>query len=120
MLVEQYPSNGEEKPFGYHSVVEMLQKQLREEAGRDWELKCIPRAYVRVMKPKVEGENGVDEVATKHTLPTLALPVPIDITKKPLFPETYFSMFAEQDIQVCWNFHIPLRTLLTSPRLCLT
>jgi nuclear cap-binding protein subunit 1 len=101
MLVDPYPSNGEDKPFGYQSVVEMLQKQLREEANRNWELKCIPRVYFPVKKEMpAEGENGIAKEGTSHALPALALPVPVDITKKPLFPETFFSMFTDQDIQV--------------------
>jgi nuclear cap-binding protein subunit 1 len=98
MLVDPYPSNGEDKPFGYQSIVEMLQKQLREEASRGWELKCIPRIYVSAKKS--EGENGVTKEAAKHALPAFTVPVPVDITKKPLFPETFFTMFADQDIQV--------------------
>lgn len=111
MLVDPYPTDGEEKPFGYQSVVEMLQKQLREEASRDWELKCIPRVYSSAKKPAAaEGENGVAKEITKHALPALTVPVPVDITKKPLFPETFFTMFAGQDIQVHTRFLIRFGT----------
>jgi nuclear cap-binding protein subunit 1 len=104
-LVDPYPINGEDKPFGYQSVVELLQKQLREEASHDWPLKCIARAYVPIKEVKSEGENGAEKEASKHTLPALVVPVPIDITKKPLVPETFFTMFADQDIQV--SDHVP-------------
>ena len=99
-LVDPFPINGEDKPFGFQSVVELLQQQLREESSKDWALKCIPRPYVPFKAPKTDGETGAATETNKHALPALTIPMPVDIFKKPLAPETFFTMFAEQDIAV--------------------
>lgn len=98
MLVDPYPSDSETKPFGYQSVAYLLQNQLRLEESNDWPLKCIPRIY-KSAAVAVEGENGVKE-ATKHALPALTVPVPVDVAKKPLFPDTYFTVYGDQEIAV--------------------
>ncbi|KIV99622.1 uncharacterized protein PV09_08688 [Verruconis gallopava] len=104
-LVDGFPAEFEDRPFGYQSVVEMLQKQLRGEANRNWEFKCIPRLYVPIKAVKTDCENGVAQDPTKHTLPAITIPAPVDATKRPLFPETHFTMFANQDIKTVPSMH---------------
>lgn len=98
-MVEQYPGAGgniDERPFGYQSVIGFLQKQLQSEAENDWKLSFIPKAY----KP-VKRENGSEESkeSTKHDFPVIAVPSPINPGPRPLFPESYFSLYADQDVE---------------------
>ena len=110
-MVDPFPINGEEKPFGFQSIVELLQQQLREEASQGWALKCIARPYVAFKALKAEDrEDGAAKESTKHALPALTIPLPVDIFKKPLVPETFFTMFAEQDI------HVSVTIILTEHR----
>lgn len=95
-LVEVY-SGGDEKPFPFYSVLGLLQKQLQAEAANGWDLAFISRLY----KPSKPDE--ADDMATeppRHPLPTIAIPSPVNPGPKPLFPEAYFSLYADQDIEV--------------------
>lgn len=95
-LVDPYPSDTEDKPFGFQSLIGLLQKQLQKEAARGWKLACIPRVYI-----KREKEGNVDEekTATKHSFPAITVPSPVNPGPHPLFPETYFSLYADQDVE---------------------
>lgn len=108
-MVEQYPGAGgniDERPFGYQSVIGFLQKQLQSEAENDWKLSFIPKAY----KP-VKRENGSEESkeSTKHDFPVIAVPSPINPGPRPLFPESYFSLYADQDVEVSFSQHYALK-----------
>ncbi|KAK7613028.1 cap binding protein [Phyllosticta citricarpa] len=95
-LVDPYPGDSEDKPFGFQSVIGHLQKQLQKEASRGWKLACIPRVYT-----KREKEANADEenTVTKHSFPAIAVPSPVNPGPRPLFPETYFSLYADQDVE---------------------
>ncbi|EKG09876.1 MIF4G-like type 3 [Macrophomina phaseolina MS6] len=98
-MVEQYPGAGgntDERPFGYQSVIGLLQRQLQTEAEKGWKLSFIPKAY----KP-VKRENGSEESKepTKHDFPSITIPSPVNPGPRPLFPESYFSLYADQDVE---------------------
>ncbi|KAI9772878.1 MAG: hypothetical protein M1840_008760 [Geoglossum simile] len=93
-LVDPYPD--EKKPREPVSVLSLLQKQLQAEAGRDWELACIPRVWRLPL-----GEDGQDPLAaaTKHAFPEIPIPNSVNPGPKPLFPEVFFSAYADQEVE---------------------
>ncbi|KAI9718955.1 MAG: hypothetical protein M1812_003840 [Candelaria pacifica] len=95
-LVDPYPGNGREKSREPQSFISLLQKQLQDEASRDWELSCILRPWKMPL-----GEDGVDPLSTaqKHAFPALAVPQSLNPGPKTLLPEIYFSVYAEQDLE---------------------
>ncbi|EON66612.1 hypothetical protein W97_05858 [Coniosporium apollinis CBS 100218] len=95
-LVEIYPGDSDDRPFGYQSIIGMLQKQLQSESEKGWELACIPRLFA----PKPKEEETSDEAAltsAKHAFPSITVSSPINPGPKPLFPDAYFSLYADQD-----------------------
>ncbi|PGG97875.1 nuclear cap-binding protein subunit 1 [Blastomyces parvus] len=119
-LVDPLPSD-ELKEENRMSVIGLLQKQLQEEARLGWELTCIPRPWTGLTsttKPAVvtpEGdEEKADEMkeekeekepedplknATKHAFPTIAVPNPVPNGPKSIFPDVYFSVYFDQDLE---------------------
>ena len=101
-LVDPYPSReGEEKPMAFGSLIGMLQSQLQAEATSGWKLACIPRVYEPKTK-SVDGEaNGNGEVSTttQHIFPDINVPSPVNAGARPLFPEIFFSLYADQEIE---------------------
>jgi nuclear cap-binding protein subunit 1 len=95
------------------SFIGLLQTQLQNEsANRGWELKCLPRPWKSLELPKkkqeAEGdEDGEDkmeetlslEYAAKHPLPTVAVPDPVKNGPKAIYPEVYYSVYLEQDLE---------------------
>ena len=108
-LVDPYPNinDQEEKPMSCASVIFLLQQQLQDEANNGWELRCIPRVYDpsrRLQGADGEtngGENGTAEAtdSVKHSFPSINVPSPVNPGTKALFPEVYFSVFADQGIE---------------------
>lgn len=85
------------------SLLRVLQAQLQAEASDGWKLSCIPRLF-RAADVAMDGadQNGdTEKVASKHTFPTITVPSSVNPGPKPLFPELYFSLFADQEIEVC-------------------
>lgn len=104
-LVDPYPSReGEEKPMAFGSLIGLLQRQLQGEAASGWKLACIPRVYEPRSKSNgaADGEaNGDAEqsVASQHAFPAITVPSPINPGPKPLFPDVFFSLYADQEIE---------------------
>jgi nuclear cap-binding protein subunit 1 len=106
-LVAPYPVDDENRPFGFQSVIGLLQKQLEREAEKGWTLGCIARPYRSIVKPPhVEGEengengeNGDAKKTNKHPLPTVTIPTAENLAQKPLFPETFFSIYADLEVE---------------------
>jgi nuclear cap-binding protein subunit 1 len=95
-LVNPYPGNGNEEISEPTSVISMLQKQLQNEAVNGWELACIPRPW----KMSVDGDQeDTLVIAPKHALPAIDVPETVIPGSKPLFPEIYFSVYANQDVE---------------------
>lgn len=101
-LVDPYPTaEGEQKPMACPSILSALQTQLQGEAASGWKLECIPR-LTRVTSPApIEGENGEQAAPGKHSFPQLSVPSPVNPGPHSLFPEVCFSLFADQDVEVC-------------------
>ena len=95
-LVEPYVGDTEDKPFPHYSIITLLQTQLQNEAKSGWKLDCIPKFLGPA--PRIKDEETV--APHKHHLPTFTLPSPINPGPKLLYPEAYFSLYADQDIQV--------------------
>ncbi|KAI7234649.1 hypothetical protein KC330_g4692 [Hortaea werneckii] len=104
--VDPYPMSGdsEEKAMTAVSVISMLQRQLQEEASSGWQLKCIPRVYVPKEAPAADGDaeetNGdASKEFAKHAFPVMNVPsAVIEGPRKP-FPEIFFSLYADQEIE---------------------
>ena len=96
-LVEPYVGDTEDKPFPHYSVIGLLQKQLQNESDSGWKLDCIPRFSAPV--PRNLDAEAVPPTPQKHLLPKIAISSPINPGSKPLFPEAYFSLYADQDIE---------------------
>lgn len=95
-LVNPYPGNGTEDISEPASIISMLQKQLQSEAASGWELACIPRPW----KVSLDGDQeDTLMIAPKHALPTINVPETVIPGSKPLFPEIYFSVYANQDVE---------------------
>lgn len=116
-LVDPYPAgeNGEEKAMACKSIINVLQAQLQNEASAGWKLSCIPRLFKAAdvtMAGTEQNGNGngeaegdgegeaADKASQKHPFPTMTMPSPVNPGPKALFPELYFSLFADQDIEV--------------------
>jgi nuclear cap-binding protein subunit 1 len=95
-LVDPYPGNGEESFHEPQSVIGLLQKQLQTEAGQSWQLACIPRAW---KVAKAEGPEAAPTDGPKHALPPIEVPSPVSPGTRSKFPEIYFSVYADQDIE---------------------
>ncbi len=97
VFVDPYhPDDNEESPTGSTSFIALLQKQLQAEASNGWELACLPRPWEFPMED-IEQQNKLKE-ATLHALPTITIPEAVSSGPRPLFPEIYFSVYANQDV----------------------
>lgn len=105
-LVDPYPTNNEdeEKPMPFGSLISLLQRQLQAEGNDGWKLTVIPRAYTSpadaVMPDSGANGNGEVSKATKHAFPAITVPSPVNPGPKALFPETYFSVYEGQTMEV--------------------
>lgn len=101
-LVEAYAGDSEEKPFGYLSVIGLLQKQLQREASKDWELSFLPRIYSASRRPENANSDGTTDgevSSNQHAFPNIMVPSPVNPGPKPLFPEAFFSIYADQEVE---------------------
>ena len=77
-LAEPYPI-GDDRPFGYQSTIDLLQKQLLRESENGWKFACLPRIYTAKPVKEENGDtdamNGVEKIATKHAFPALTIPI---------------------------------------------
>lgn len=93
-LVDPFPSS-DATAVSHESALVLLQKHMLEESKRNWLLPCLPRPW-KISQPA--GEEDALASAQKHPLPTLELPTPLQIGPRQIFPEIYFSVYADQDI----------------------
>ncbi|KAH8431232.1 NCBP1 family protein [Aspergillus melleus] len=94
-LVKPFGPEGEQ-PGAVQSVISLLQTQLQQEATRGWELVCLPRPWNGVQGD--ENENFL-ETGTKHAFPQVTVPSPVKNGTRAIFPEVYFSVYSNQDIE---------------------
>lgn len=97
-LVEPYIGSDDNRPFGYQSVIGLLQKQLQAEQENGWALSVIPRPYKQIAKSEEDGAEEPKAPAT-HPFPVISIPSPVNPGSKPIFPEAYFSLYADQDVE---------------------
>ncbi|TQN73658.1 Nuclear cap-binding protein subunit 1 [Colletotrichum shisoi] len=96
-LIDPYIPEKEDQPTGSMSVIALLQKQLQHEAANGWELSCLPRPW-KLPLEEIEAQEKLDS-ATKHSLPPIAVPEKILAGSRPLFPEVYFSVYSNQEVE---------------------
>lgn len=94
-LVDPFHTEG--KPAESPSLCMLLQKQLQAEASKDWQLSCLPRPWVMPLED-IELQEKLSN-PTKHALPTVTIPARVIAGSRPLFPEVYFSVYAEQEVE---------------------
>lgn len=97
-LVDPYSDSGSEVSGSTQSVIALLQKQLQHEAEHGWPLKIIPRLFEPAAAPAVA--DGEDAEPVKHVFPTINLPDTVVVGPRPIFPEVFFSLYADQDLEV--------------------
>jgi nuclear cap-binding protein subunit 1 len=95
-LVDPFPSSEPGVPSGTENALALLQKHMQQESRNGWELACLPR-------PWKGGRTAEDEdpllAAQKHPFPAVTVPETVQAGPRPMFPEIYFSVYAEQDIE---------------------
>ncbi|KAI1776030.1 MIF4G like-domain-containing protein [Hypoxylon cercidicola] len=97
-LIDPYHAEeGIESPTANMSLIGLLQKQLQTEAMNDWELACLPRPW-QMPPEEIEQQDKLDN-AQKHTLPSILIPTTVVTGPRPLFPEIYFSVYVDQEIE---------------------
>ncbi|RSL96697.1 hypothetical protein CEP52_011324 [Fusarium oligoseptatum] len=96
-LVDPFPAQGKDASSGASlSVCMLLQKQLQTEAGKNWELACLPRPWQMPLED-IEAQDKLAN-APKHALPAISIPETVIAGPRPLFPEIYFSVYSDQDV----------------------
>ncbi|KAF4767419.1 hypothetical protein HAV15_009267 [Penicillium sp. str.  len=79
------------------SVISLMQTQLQAEANRGWELKCLPRPWKDVQDVETDEPKSFESV-TKVPFPAVTVPNPVPNGVRPLFPEVYLSVYANQEV----------------------
>ncbi|KAF2714840.1 hypothetical protein K504DRAFT_420996 [Pleomassaria siparia CBS 279.74] len=97
-LIHSYVRDSAETPISYLSIIALLQTQLSNEAESGWTFACIPHFNANAMR-MTNDEESLPSAPQMHAFPTLTIPSPVNPGPKPLFPEAYFSLFADQDIE---------------------
>ncbi|KAJ5279914.1 hypothetical protein N7478_005286 [Penicillium angulare] len=94
-------SPDENKEASGPSVISLLQSQLQGEASAGWELKCLPRPWKGVQeieKDEQDPNQKPFEPVNKVPFPEINVPNPVPNGTRPLFPEVYISVYANQEI----------------------
>ncbi|KAI0471095.1 MIF4G like-domain-containing protein [Xylariaceae sp. FL0804] len=98
VLIDPYHvDEGAESPTANMSLIGLLQKQLQSEATSGWQLSCLPRPWQMPLE-EIEQQEKLDS-AQKHTLPSIDIPEKVVAGPRPLFPEVYYSVYVNQDIE---------------------
>lgn len=79
------------------SVISLMQTQLQAEANQGWVLKCLPRPWKDVQDAETDEPKSFESV-TKVPFPTVTVPNPVPNGVRPLFPEVYLSVYANQEV----------------------
>ena len=96
-LVEPYINADTDGNPVAQSVIGLLQKQLQGEAANDWELAFIPRLFRGPSRDLMEDDVPPSQ---KHAFPAVTVPQIVRSGLDPVLPEVYFSLYADQDIEV--------------------
>jgi len=112
-LADPYPTDDQDaKPMACLSLLSMLQRQLQDEAASDWPLTCLPKISKIASGVKGSTEKGDEEAKTnddidmnddgsqeRHPFPTVTLPQTVNPGERLLFPQIYYSVFADQEVE---------------------
>lgn len=96
-LVDPLPSE-DGKPTETQSSIGLLQRQLQEESKQAWALACIPRPW-KITREEGKEEEDPLESATKHAFPAITVPNPVKNGPRAIFPEVYFSVYSDQEVE---------------------
>lgn len=96
-IVDPFHPEPEENAEALPSFCMLLQKQLQAEAGRNWELRCLPRPWQMPLED-IEVQEKLSN-PTKHALPSITIPETVVAGPRALFPEVHFSVYAGQDVE---------------------
>ncbi|PFH58474.1 hypothetical protein XA68_13616 [Ophiocordyceps unilateralis] len=97
-LVDPFHPEGEDaSPTASSNLCMLLQKQLQAEAANKWELACLPRPWKFALED-IEMQDRLAQ-APKHALPAINVPQTVVAGPRPLFPEVFFSVYADQDME---------------------
>jgi len=97
-LVEPYHAEtSEENANPSTSLIKLLQTQLQVEANSGWQLSFLPRPWEFPLG-EVEQQAKLND-ALKHALPPITIPWTVIAGPRPLFPEVYFSVYGNQDVE---------------------
>ncbi|KAG9196075.1 hypothetical protein G6011_01196 [Alternaria panax] len=97
-LIHSYVGDFESKPVDHHSVIGLLQAQLSAEAESGFELRCVPRIDKEALRRMNTEEDALPTAPQTHAFPTFTIPSPVNPGPRPVFPEAYFSLFADQEV----------------------
>ncbi|KAK3326565.1 MIF4G like-domain-containing protein [Apodospora peruviana] len=97
-LIEPYHAESpDDTSASSMSLIGLLQNQLQTEANNGWALPCLPRPW-EFPPEDVEQQTKLSN-PPKHTLPPISVPEAVVAGPRPLFPEVYFSVYRDQDVE---------------------
>ncbi|KAL1608825.1 Nuclear cap-binding protein subunit 1 [Nothophoma quercina] len=98
-VIHSYIGDEDAKPMAYHSVIGLLQAQLTTESEAGFPLACIPHFDPEAVRKTVKEEDAesLPAAPTTHAFPSFVVPALINPGPRPIFPEAYFSLFADQE-----------------------
>ncbi|KAF1985986.1 cap binding protein [Aulographum hederae CBS 113979] len=89
--VEPYTGEDDEKPFGFESLIGLLQKELMRESENGWAFSCLARPYTP--------PDANDASPSKHEFPNIVIPSLVNTGAKEMFPETFFTIYSDQEFE---------------------
>jgi nuclear cap-binding protein subunit 1 len=95
-LVDPYPNLEVMDATSSESALSLMQKHMQEEAKNGWELSCLPRPW-KIARGAEEEDPLLS--AQKHAFPNVSVPEKVQIGPRSIYPEIYFSVYAEQDME---------------------
>ena len=95
-LVDPFYAKSGSQPSNNQSALAYFQKHLQDEARKGWELSCIPRPWTYQPESTEEDAPGP---AQKHAFPTILVPETLQVGPRPIYPDVYFSVYKDQDIE---------------------
>ncbi|OQE42975.1 hypothetical protein PENCOP_c003G08564 [Penicillium coprophilum] len=95
-LVNSFSAEENQEAAG-QSVISLMQTQLQSEANQGWELKCLPRPWKDARDAETDEPKSFESVV-KVPFPAITVPNPVPNGERPLFPEVYLSVYANQEV----------------------
>lgn len=94
-VVDPFPNPEAGGATSSESALALLQKHMQEEAKNSWELSCLPRPWKGGSTEQGDALAG----AQKHPFPQVNIPEIVQTGPRPIFPEIYFSVYGEQELE---------------------